>query len=43
MVPERAKGEQPTAQADVYALGAMKFELLVGRFSFVGKDFLALM
>lgn len=42
MAPEQVKGGKPSARTDVYALGAMLFELLVGHPPFEADDALAL-
>lgn len=36
--PEQARGEQPTPQADVYAVGIVMFELLTGDLPYVGSN-----
>lgn len=36
LAPELARGEEPTAQSDMYALGATFYELLVGRPPYLG-------
>jgi len=36
--PEQARGEQPTPQADVYAVGVVLFELLTGELPYVGTN-----
>ncbi|MEM9952001.1 MAG: protein kinase [Chloroflexota bacterium] len=36
--PEQARGEQPTPQADVYAVGVVMFELLTGELPYVGAN-----
>jgi serine/threonine-protein kinase len=38
MAPEVIRGEQPTTAADLYAMGVMLWEMLVGRTPFVGGD-----
>jgi len=38
MAPEQCKGEELTDRADVYALGVILFELLVGTAPFVGRS-----
>ncbi len=42
MAPEQVTGGKPSARTDVYALGAMLFELLVGHPPFEADDALAL-
>ncbi len=39
MAPEQAKGRDPTQSVDIYALGAMLFEMLVGEPPFVGENY----
>jgi eukaryotic-like serine/threonine-protein kinase len=36
--PEQARGEKPTAAADVYSIGIVMFELLTGRLPYTGTD-----
>lgn len=36
--PEQARGDQPTPQADVYAIGIVMFELLTGDLPYVGSN-----
>ncbi|MBI1944159.1 MAG: serine/threonine protein kinase [Deltaproteobacteria bacterium] len=36
--PEQARGERPDAQADLYAIGVMLWELLAGRRLFAGRS-----
>ncbi len=43
MAPEQLAGNVPTAQSDLYALGATLFELLVGRPAFAGDTMGALL
>jgi serine/threonine protein kinase len=42
MAPEQVRGDKPSACTDIYALGAMLFELLVGHPPFEADDALAL-
>jgi serine/threonine-protein kinase len=39
MAPEQAKGHPPTALIDIYALGAMLYEMLAGEPPFVGDNY----
>ena len=43
LAPELVSGEKPTARADVYALGVMMFEMLVGRAPFAADSTEALL
>jgi serine/threonine-protein kinase len=43
MAPEQIRGGRPTPRSDIYALGAMAFELLSGRPPFEAEDTPALM
>lgn len=36
--PEQARGEQPTPQADVYAVGIVMFEMLTGQLPYTGSN-----
>jgi eukaryotic-like serine/threonine-protein kinase len=38
MAPEQARGEEATAQSDLYALGVLFFEMLVGQLPFRSDD-----
>ena len=38
LAPEQIRGEQPTARSDIFALGAMFFELLTNQQAFPGRD-----
>ncbi len=38
LAPEQIRGEQPTPRSDIFALGAMFFELLTNEQAFPGKD-----
>ncbi len=43
MAPEQARGHKPTPATDIYAMGAMTFELLAGQPPFTAEDVPALM
>lgn len=38
LAPELSKGESPTMQSDIYALGIVFFELLIGKVPFTGEN-----
>jgi serine/threonine-protein kinase len=38
MSPEQARGESPSAQSDIYALGVILFEMLTGERPFTGEN-----
>jgi serine/threonine protein kinase len=41
MAPEQARGERTSASGDIYSLGAVLYELLVGEVVFPGESFMA--
>jgi eukaryotic-like serine/threonine-protein kinase len=43
MAPEQLRGERGTASSDIYAVGAMFYEMLCGRPPFVGENVFAIM
>jgi serine/threonine-protein kinase len=43
MSPEQLRGERGTASSDIYAVGAMFYEMLCGRPPFVGENVFAIM
>ena len=43
MAPEQLRGERGTASSDIYAVGAVFFEMLTGRPPFVGENVFAVM
>jgi alkyl hydroperoxide reductase subunit AhpC/predicted Ser/Thr protein kinase len=43
LAPEQARGESPSRASDVFALGAMAFEMLAGRPAFDGANVLAVL
>ncbi len=43
MAPEQLRGERGTASSDIYAVGAMFYEMLCGRPPFVGENVFAVM
>src|SRR5437868_3042758 len=43
MAPEQLKGERGTASSDIYAVGAMLYEMLCGRPPFEGENIFAVM
>jgi eukaryotic-like serine/threonine-protein kinase len=43
MAPEQLRGERGTASSDIYAAGAMFYEMLCGRPPFVGENVFAIM
>jgi eukaryotic-like serine/threonine-protein kinase len=43
MAPEQLRGERGTASSDIYAVGAMLYEMLCGRPPFVGENVFAIM
>jgi serine/threonine protein kinase len=43
MAPEQLRGERGTASSDIYAIGAMFYEMLCGRPPFVGENVFAIM
>src|SRR6266545_1025491 len=43
MAPEQARGEAPDLRVDVYAMGCILFQLIIGRVPFSGDSFMAVL